>query len=72
VSKRDAARSHRQDGGSRDSGNAPLIVGALRILLGAWFRIERFVDSNSRLVWPVVVIGLGDVLGIGAMRRGER
>jgi phage shock protein PspC (stress-responsive transcriptional regulator) len=52
--------------------NAPLIFGAILILLGAWFLIERFVNINFGLVWPVIVIGLGVVLILGAMRRGDR
>ena len=54
-----------------DSGNAGIVFGAVLILLGAWFLVDQYVDVDWNLLWPVVVIGLGVVLMIGAMRRNQ-
>jgi phage shock protein C len=57
----------------RGSGTgAPLVFGILLILLGAWFLLRRWINIDFDLIWPVVVIGLGAVLILGAMRRGDR
>ncbi len=54
-----------------DSGNAGIVFGAVLILLGAWFLVDQYVDVDWNLLWPVVVIGLGVVLMVGAMRRNR-
>ena len=54
----------------RGSGNAGLVFGVILILLGAWFLLRRYIAIDSDLVWPIVVIGLGAVLIVAAMRRG--
>ncbi len=54
-----------------DSGNAGIVFGAVLILLGAWFLVDQYVDVDWNLLWPVVVIALGVVLMVGAMRRNQ-
>ncbi len=54
-----------------DSGNAGLVFGAVLVLLGAWFLVDRYIDVDWNLLWPVIVIGLGVVLMVGAMRRNR-
>jgi phage shock protein C len=54
-----------------DSGNAGIVFGAVLVLLGAWFLVDRYIDIDWNLLWPVVVIGLGVVLMLGAMRRNR-
>jgi len=49
--------------------NAGIVLGAVLVILGAWFLVDRYVDVDWNLIWPVVVIGLGVALMIGAMRR---
>jgi phage shock protein C len=54
-----------------DGGNAGIVLGAVLVLLGAWFLVDRYINVDWNLVWPVVVIGLGVALMVGAMRRGR-
>ncbi len=53
------------------SRNAGIVVGAVLILLGAWFLVDRYVSIDWSLVWPVVVIALGLGLMAVAIRRGQ-
>jgi hypothetical protein len=41
------------------------------VVLGAWFLVDRYVHVDWALVWPVVVIGLGAALIIGAASRSR-
>ncbi|MEI7744376.1 MAG: PspC domain-containing protein [Chloroflexota bacterium] len=45
-----------------ERGRAGLVGGIVLIALGAWFLIERYVDIDWSLVWPVVIIALGGLL----------
>lgn len=54
-----------------DTGRAGIVFGAVLVLLGAWFLVDRYVNVDWNLLWPVVVIVLGVVLIAGAMRRGR-
>lgn len=55
--------------GSRDVG-APILLGVALILLGGWFLVQRFLPSfDGSLLWPFVLVGLGVVFVVGAMRR---
>lgn len=55
----------------RDTG-APIILGAALILLGGWFLVQRFVPAiDGSLLWPVVLVGLGVVFVMGALRRQQ-
>ncbi len=52
--------------------NAGIIVGALLIVLGVWFLIDRYVRVDWSLVWPIAVVVLGVGLIAVAIRRGQR
>lgn len=51
--------------------NAGIVLGAVLVVLGAWFLVARYVNVDWDLIWPVVVIVLGVALIAGAMRRGR-
>jgi phage shock protein C len=54
----------------RDSGSAPIIIGIVLVLLGAWFLAERYIDwLDNALLWPALLIVVGGLLLVGAMRR---
>jgi phage shock protein PspC (stress-responsive transcriptional regulator) len=54
-----------------DSGAAGIVVGAVLVLLGAWFLVDQYLKIDWDLVWPVIVIVLGAVLIVAAMRRSR-
>jgi phage shock protein C len=54
-----------------DTSSAGIVAGVVLVLLGAWFLVDQYIDIDWDLVWPVVVIGLGALLIVGAMRRGR-
>jgi phage shock protein C len=54
-----------------DTGNAGIVLGVVLVLLGAWFLVDRYLPVDWDLLWPVVVIGLGIVLIVGAMRHNR-
>lgn len=54
----------------RDSGSAAIIIGIVLVLLGAWFLAERYIDwLDNALLWPALLIVVGGMLLVGAMRR---
>lgn len=54
----------------RGSGSAPVIIGVVLVLLGAWFLAERYIDwLDNALLWPALLIVVGVLLLVGAMRR---
>jgi phage shock protein PspC (stress-responsive transcriptional regulator) len=65
---RQAAR--RAARGGRD-GRGVVIFGAILIVLGAWFLVDRYVpDLDGGLLGPIVLIVIGALLLAGAMTRG--
>jgi len=57
-------------GARRDSGMAPLIIGVALVLLGAWFLAERYISwLDNALLWPALLIVVGVLLLLSAMRR---
>jgi phage shock protein C len=53
-------------------GNAGLWVGLALIALGAWFLVREFLPQiRGDLVWPIVIVGIGLVILVGALRRRE-
>ncbi len=55
----------------RGAGSAPLIIGVVLVLLGVWFLAERYIPQlDSALLWPALLIVIGVLLLVGAMRRG--
>ncbi len=55
-----------------DAGNAAIVFGAVLVLLGSWFLVDRYVNIDWQLVWPVLVIVLGVVVILGALRPRRR
>lgn len=54
----------------RDAGSAPIIIGIVLVLLGGWFLAERYIDwLDNALLWPALLIVVGGLLLVGAMRR---
>ena len=47
-----------------------MIFGAILIVVGAWFLLDRYIpDLDSELLGPVVLIVVGALLLTGAMTR---
>jgi phage shock protein C len=54
----------------RERGGGAVLLGLALVVLGGWFLLQRFIPSiDADVVWPVVLLGLGAVLVVGAMRR---
>lgn len=52
------------------TGSAPVIIGVVLVLLGAWFLAERYIDwLDNALLWPALLIVVGALLLMGATRR---
>jgi phage shock protein C len=69
ASPRAARRARRKEGGDN---TGPLILGAVLIMIGALFLIQRFVSFDLGQLWPIAIIGLGAVLIVSAFARRER
>jgi phage shock protein C len=65
AARRQARRAAR---GDRD-GSGAIIFGAILIALGGWFLLDKFVNINAALLLPGMLIALGAVLVLGALRR---
>lgn len=55
-----------------EDNNAPVIIGAVLILVGALFLLRQFVDIDFGRLWPIAVIVIGLVLIVSAFGRGAR
>ena len=54
----------------RDSGGGAILLGVVLVLVGGWFLLQRFLPQiESALVWPAILIVVGLVLVVGALRR---
>jgi phage shock protein C len=54
----------------RDSGSGAIVLGLVLVLAGGWFLAQRYIpELDPQLVWPVVLIVLGLVLVVWALRR---
>ena len=62
LAARRAARNERR-------GNGAMIFGLLLVLVGAWFLIDRYVNIDSALIFPAVLMIIGGALVIGALAR---
>jgi phage shock protein C len=57
----------------RGTGAAPLLLGALLVLLGVWFLADEYLPNiNFDWFWPIVLIGLGVVVLVMAVDRGPK
>lgn len=64
-----AARTRRR----RNGGGGALVFGVILILVGAYFLVRQYIPAiDLDLVWPVVVIVVGGLLVLGALRAGDR
>lgn len=67
ASRRAARRAARAE---RD-GRGVVIFGAILIVVGAWFLLDRYIpDLDGSLVGPIALIVIGALLLAGAMTRG--
>ena len=67
-----ARREARRAARAQRSGNGGVIFGIILIVLGGWFLVDRYLDIDSALVLPAVLIVLGGILMVGALgRRGN-
>ena len=64
-----ARRQARREARAQRDGGGAILFGAILIALGGWFLLDRFVNINSALLLPGVLIALGAVLVVGALRR---
>ena len=54
----------------RNRGGAGVVLGLVLIVLGAWFLLRRFIPAiDSDVLWPVLLLVLGGILVLGALRR---
>jgi phage shock protein C len=53
----------------RDRGGSAVLIGVVLVVVGGWLLLQRFVQIDSGLVWPVALLILGGALVLGAMRR---
>jgi phage shock protein C len=71
--ERRAARAARRATRRGGPGSGGLVFGLILILLGGYFLLRQFVPQvDIDLAWPVVVIVLGILLLVGALRPGGR
>jgi len=68
-----ARRQARRAARAQRSGNGAVVFGVILIILGGWFLVDRYLNIDSALVLPAVLIVLGGVLVVGALgRSGNR
>jgi len=68
--ERAARRAARRAGRAERDGRGALILGALLILVGAWFFAKQFIPLlDEAQVWPVILIALGVLLLGGSVMR---
>lgn len=54
----------------RDSGGGAILLGLVLVIVGGWFLLQRFLPQiDPALVWPGILIVVGLVLVLGALRR---
>jgi len=52
------------------SGGGAVVLGVILVVIGAWFLLRRVVpELDTGLLWPILLVGLGAALLLGAMRR---
>ena len=64
------AWSYRAGVERRERGGGAVLLGLVLVVLGGWFLLQRFLPQlDPSLIWPIVLLGLGAALVIGALRR---
>jgi phage shock protein C len=54
----------------RDNAGGAILLGVVLVLVGGWFLLQRFLPQfDPALVWPAILIIVGLVLVVGALRR---
>ena len=54
----------------RDNGGGAILLGVVLVVVGGWFLLQRFLPQfDAALVWPAILVIVGLVLVVGAVRR---
>ncbi len=70
--ERQSRRAARRVGRSDSGGRGAVILGAVLVLVGAWFLVRRYLPSiDDELLGPAVLILIGVLLVGGALRRSS-
>ena len=64
-----ARRGARRAARNERRGNGAMIFGLILVFVGAWFLVDRYLDIDSAVVFPAVLIVIGGALVIGALAR---
>jgi len=64
-----ARRAARRAARNERRGNGAMIFGLILVFVGAWFLVDRYLDIDSAVVFPAVLIVIGGALVIGALAR---
>jgi phage shock protein C len=64
-----ARRAARRAARNERRGNGAMIFGLILVLVGAWFLVDRYLNIDSALLFPAVLIVIGGALVIGALAR---
>ena len=56
----------------RDDGRGAVLFGAILIIAGAWFLLQQLIPAlDLDRWWPAILIAVGLILLVGAMRRND-
>jgi phage shock protein C len=64
-----ARRAARRAARAERGGNGAMIFGLLLIVVGGWFLADRYLNIDSAVLFPGVLIVIGGALVIGALAR---
>jgi phage shock protein C len=65
----EARRAARRAARNERRGNGAMIFGLILVLVGAWFLIDRYLNIDSALIFPALLIVIGGALVVGALAR---
>ncbi len=70
VAHREARRASRRAARADRDGRGAAVFGAILVLVGAWFLARRYLpELDMDFLGPLVLIGLGVLLVVGALMR---